>query len=124
MLKDSPAFSAFAVNDAERAKEFYGRTLGLEITEGDDALKLNIVGGPTIEIYPKEVHTPAAFTVLNFPVADIEQAVDGLVAAGVRFESYDDPGLTTDEKGIYRSGDLKIAWFRDPAGNLLSVIEQ
>jgi catechol 2,3-dioxygenase-like lactoylglutathione lyase family enzyme len=124
LLTDSPAFSAFATNDLEKTKEFYGRTLGLEFTEEENAIKLRIAGGGTIEIYATAEHTPAEFTILNFPVADVERAVDELAAAGLRFERYDEPGLTTDEKGVHRSGGLTIAWFRDPAGNLLSVIEQ
>jgi catechol 2,3-dioxygenase-like lactoylglutathione lyase family enzyme len=124
MFKDTKAFSGFAVNDAQKAKEFYGQTLGLEVSEAYGLLRLHIAGGTTILMYPKENHIPATFTILNFPVANIEQAVDELVRRGVRFESYNDGGLVTDERGIFRGGGPKIAWFKDPAGNLLSVLEQ
>jgi catechol 2,3-dioxygenase-like lactoylglutathione lyase family enzyme len=124
MFKDTKAFSGFSVNDAQKAKEFYGQTLGLEVSESYGLLRLHIAGGTTILMYPKENHTPATFTILNFPVPNIEQAVDELVRRGVRFESYNDGGLVTDERGIFRGGGPKIAWFKDPAGNLLSVLEQ
>jgi catechol 2,3-dioxygenase-like lactoylglutathione lyase family enzyme len=124
MFKDTKAFSGFSVNDAQKAKEFYGQTLGLDVSESYGLLRLHIAGGTTILMYPKENHTPATFTILNFPVANIEQAVDELVRRGVRFESYNEGGLVTDEKGIFRGGGPKIAWFKDPAGNLLSVLEQ
>ena len=124
MFKDTKAFSGFSVNDAQKAKEFYGQTLGLDVTEAYGLLTLHIAGGTNILMYPKENHTPATFTILNFPVANIEQAVDELVRRGVRFESYNDGGLVTDERGIFRGGGPKIAWFKDPAGNLLSVLEQ
>ena len=124
MFKDTKAFSGFAVNDAQKAKEFYGQTLGLDVTEAYGLLTLHIAGGTTILMYPKENHIPATYTILNFPVANIEQAVDELVRRGVQFESYNDGGLVTDERGIFRGGGPKIAWFKDPAGNLLSVLEQ
>lgn len=124
MFKDTKAFSGFAVNDAQKAKEFYSQTLGLEVSESYGLLRLHLAGGTTILMYPKENHTPADFTILNFPVADIEQAVDELTRRGVRFESYNDGDLVTDEKGIFRGGGPKIAWFRDPAGNILSVLEE
>ena len=124
MFKDTKAFSGFAVNDAQKAKEFYGQTLGLDVSEAYGLLTLHIAGGTNILMYPKENHIPATFTILNFPVANIEQAVDELVRRGVRFESYNDGGLVTDERGIFRGGGPKIAWFKDPAGNLLSVLEQ
>lgn len=124
MFKNTKAFSGFAVNDAQKAKEFYGQTLGLEVTEAYGLLRLHIAGGTTILVYPKENHTPATFTILNFPVANIEQAVDELVRRGVRFESYNEGGLVTDERGIFRGGGPKIAWFKDPAGNILSVLEE
>ena len=124
MFKDTKAFSGFSVNDIQKAKEFYGQTLGLEVSEAYGLLQLHIAGGTTILIYPKESHTPATFTILNFPVANIEQAVDELARRGVRFESYNDGSLVTDEKGIFRGGGPKIAWFKDPAGNILSVLEQ
>ena len=124
MFKNTKAFSGFAVNDAQKAKEFYSQTLGLEVSESYGLLRLHLAGGTTILMYPKENHTPADFTILNFPVADIEQAVDEVTRRGVRFESYNDGDLVTDEKGIFRGGGPKIAWFRDPADNVLSVLEE
>ncbi len=123
MLKDSKAFSGFSVNNIEKAKQFYGEILGLEVTdEMQGLLKLYLSGGNDILIYPKPNHQPATFTVLNFPVDDIEQTVDELNKRGVQFEKYNEPNLKTDEKGICRGTPL-IAWFKDPAGNILSVIE-
>ena len=124
MFKDTKAFSGFSVNDVQIAKEFYSQTLGLEVSEAYGLLRLHIAGGTTILIYPKENHIPATFTILNFPVANIEEAVDELTRRGVRFESYNDGDLVTDEKGIFRGGGPKIAWFRDPADNVLSVLEE
>ena len=124
MFKNTKAFSGFSVNDLQKAKEFYGQTLGLEVSESYGLLRLHIAGGTTILMSPKENHTPATFTILNFPVANIEQAVDDLVRRGVHFESYNEGELVTDEKGIFRGGGPKIAWFKDPAGNLLSVLEE
>src|SRR5215472_6407740 len=118
MFKDTKAFSGFSVNDLQKAKAFYGQTLGLEVSEANGLLQLHIAGGTTILIYPKENHTPATFTILNFPVKDIEQAVDELAGRGVQFESYHEANLMTDEKGIARGGGPKIAWFKDPAGNI------
>jgi catechol 2,3-dioxygenase-like lactoylglutathione lyase family enzyme len=123
MFKDTKAFSGFSVNDVQKAKEFYGQTLGLDVSEAHGLLELHIAGGTKILMYPKENHTPATFTILNFPVDNIEQAVDELVSRGVHFESYNEGDLVTDEKGIFRGGGPKIAWFKDPAGNLLSVLE-
>lgn len=123
MLKDVKAFSGFSVNDIQKAKEFYGQTLGLNVSEAHGMLQLHVAGGTTILIYPKENHIPATFTILNFPVANVEQAVDDLTRRGVHFESYNEGGLVTDEKGIFRGGGPKIAWFKDPAGNTLSVLE-
>ena len=125
MFKDTKAFSGFSVNDIETAREFYGETLGLEVADGPmGVLQLNLAGGAVILIYPKPNHTPATFTILNFPVDNIESAVAELTKRGVRFEQYDNPDIKTDEKGIHR-GDVgpKIAWFKDPAGNILSVLE-
>ena len=124
VFKDARAYSGFSVNDLEKAKEFYGQTLGLEVTEANGLLQLHIAGGATILVYPKDNHVPATFTILNFPVADIEQVVDELTTRGVRFEHYNTGSLVTDEKGIARGGGPNIAWFTDPAGNILSVIEQ
>ena len=125
MFKNTKAFSSFSVNDLQRAKEFYGQTLGLEVSEMHEGLQLQIAGGARIFIYPKPNHTPASFTVLNFQVDDIEPAVDELIKRGVRFEQYEEP-IKTDEKGIHRSGGIgpDIAWFKDPAGNILSVLEE
>jgi predicted enzyme related to lactoylglutathione lyase len=122
-LKDSKAFSGFSVDDIPKAKQFYGGTLALEVSEAQGLLKLHLAGGATVVIYPKPNHTPATFTVLNFPVADIEKAVDQLTKSGVRFERYDG-ALKTDQLGIFRGGGPLIAWFKDPAGNILSVLEQ
>jgi predicted enzyme related to lactoylglutathione lyase len=124
MLRDSKAFSGFAVGDIEKAKEFYGRKLGLKVSESNGLLTLNLAGGNNVLIYPKPNHTPATFTVLNFPVDDVDQAVDEFTKRGVRFEIYDLPDIKTDKKGIMRGNGPTIAWFKDPAGNILSVIEQ
>jgi predicted enzyme related to lactoylglutathione lyase len=124
MLRDSKAFSGFSANNIPQAKEFYGSTLGLKISESNGLLTLHLAGGNNVLIYPKPNHTPAAFTVLNFPVDDIDQAVDELSKRGARFEIYDLPDIKTDEKGIMRGNGPTIAWFKDPAGNILSVIEQ
>jgi catechol 2,3-dioxygenase-like lactoylglutathione lyase family enzyme len=123
VFKDTKAFSGFSVDDVQKAKEFYGQTLGLDVSEANGLLELHIAGGTHILMYPKENHTPATFTILNFPVADIEQAVDELTRRGVRFESYNEGDLVTDDKGISRGGGPKIARFTDPAGNILSVLE-
>jgi catechol 2,3-dioxygenase-like lactoylglutathione lyase family enzyme len=123
MLKDSKAFSGFSVDDIPKAKQFYGGTLGLEVSEARGLLMLHLAGGATVLIYPKPNHIPATFTVLNFPVADIEKAVECLTTSGVRFERYEG-ALKTDRLGIFRGGGPLIAWFKDPAGNVLSVLEQ
>jgi catechol 2,3-dioxygenase-like lactoylglutathione lyase family enzyme len=124
MLRDSKAFSGFAVGDIEKAKEFYGRTLGLKVSESNGLLTLHVAGGNNVLIYPKPNHTPAGFTVLNFPVNDFDQAVDELTRRGVRFEIYDLPDIKTDKNGVMRGNGPTIAWFKDPAGNILSVLEQ
>jgi catechol 2,3-dioxygenase-like lactoylglutathione lyase family enzyme len=121
MFKDSHAFSGFSANDIPKAREFYGQTLGLEVTEENGMLSLNLAGGGKVLIYPKDNHEPASFTVLNFPVKDIDGAVDGLTAAGVVFERYE--GAGQDERGIAREYPPPIAWFKDPAGNILAVLE-
>jgi catechol 2,3-dioxygenase-like lactoylglutathione lyase family enzyme len=123
MFRDTKAYSGFSVDDIPKAKEFYGGTLGLDVTEEHGMLGLQLAGGASVLVYPKENHEPATFTILNFPVDDIERAVDDLTAAGVRFEQYEGE-LQTDEKGIFRGGGPLIAWFRDPAGNILSVLEE
>ena len=125
MLTDSPAFSTFAVKDIDKAKEFYGKTLGLEYKEEMGMLQFELTGGTTLIIYPKADHKPAVFTVLNFPVENVEKMVDELSARGVKFEHYDNENIKTDEKGIASGGGgPKIAWFTDPDGNILSVLEQ
>jgi catechol 2,3-dioxygenase-like lactoylglutathione lyase family enzyme len=121
MFRDTKAFSGFSVDDTERAKEFYGDTLGLKVTEENGLLTLHIAGERGTLIYPKPDHKPADYTILNFPVEDIESAVDALAERGVEFERYD--GMDIDEKGIFRGGGPLIAWFKDPAGNVLSVIQ-
>ena len=124
MFKDSKSFSSFSVNDLKKAKEFYGETLGLGVTETPEGLELHLTGGNTVFLYPKPNHTAASFTVLNFPVNNIEEAVDELVDAGLRLEHYELPELKTDDRGIAKGPGMKIAWFKDPAGNILSVIEE
>ena len=124
MFKDTKAFSGFSVDDIPRAKQFYGETLGLDVTdEGGGGLALHLGGGGgDVYIYPKEDHVPATFTILNFSVPDVEAAVDRLTAAGVSFERYD--GFEQDEKGIFRGdGGPTIAWFTDPAGNIIAVLD-
>lgn len=126
MLKHSKAFSGFSVNDIPKAKNFYSGILGLEVKDNKMGLiELNIEGGNHIIIYPKPNHAPASFTILNFPVENIEDAVDDLIKKGITFIQYDGP-IKTDEKGICRSGGKgpNIAWFKDPAGNILSVLEE
>jgi predicted enzyme related to lactoylglutathione lyase len=124
MLKNSKAFSGFSANDTAKAKEFYAGTLGLDVSESHGILTLRLAGGNNVIIYPKPNHVPATFTVLNFPVDDVDLAVDELKKRGVRFEQYNLPDLKTDEKEIMRGNGPTIAWFKDPAGNILSVIEQ
>jgi len=123
MFGNTKAFSGFAVDDLEKAKQFYSETLGLEVTEENDLLTLHIAGDRPVLVYPKPNHTPASFTILNFPVDNIEAAVDQLAARGVDFERYEGTPLATDGKGIFRGGGPLIAWFTDPAGNVLSVVE-
>jgi catechol 2,3-dioxygenase-like lactoylglutathione lyase family enzyme len=123
MLEKSKAFSGFAVPDIEKAKKFYGEMLGLKVSEDHGLLTLHLAGGNNVLIYPKPNHVPATFTVLNFPVDDVDRAVDELKKRGVPFEVYDLPDVKTDEKGIMRGKGPSIAWFKDPAGNILSVLE-
>lgn len=127
MLKDSKAFSSFSVDDIEKAKDFYQNTLGLEvktINVGIDMLEIHTTGNNPIMVYPKDDHKPATFTVLNFPVDDLEKAVDELIARGVTFEQYDWGDMKTDEKGIMRGNGYgpNIAWLSDPAGNIIGVM--
>ena len=124
MLEDSKGFSGFAAPDIAKEKEFYTEKLGLKTSEDHGLLRLHLAGGNDVLIYPKPNHVPATFTVLNFPVADVDRAVDDLKKRGVRFEQYDQPDLKTDEKGIMRGNGPTIAWFKDPAGNILSVLDQ
>ncbi|MDO3626308.1 VOC family protein [Mucilaginibacter sp. BT774] len=129
MFIDKKAFSSFSVNDIDKAKEFYQGTLGLsantvEMGGGFKMLELDVTGGTKVMIYPKPNHMPATFTVLNFPVDNLEKTVDELTAKGVKFEQYDIGDMKTDKKGIVR-GDGRapdIAWFTDPAGNIISVL--
>ena len=127
MFKDTKAFSGFSTDDLQKAKKFYGEVLELETSDNAmGILELHIAGSNPVIIYPKPNHEPATFTVLNFPVKNIDEAVDGLIKKGVTFEQYDFGQMKTNEKGIMR-GDGRgpnIAWFKDPAGNILSVIEQ
>jgi predicted enzyme related to lactoylglutathione lyase len=120
MIDGTRAFSGFSVDDIAAAKAFYSQVLGLTVTEQNGMLNLEIGGDKQVLVYPKNNHEPATYTVLNFPVSDIEATVDQLRAEGVRFEAY--PNV--DEKGIFRGGGPLIAWFTDPAGNILSVLEQ
>jgi catechol 2,3-dioxygenase-like lactoylglutathione lyase family enzyme len=123
MFGNTKAFSGFSVDDLERAKEFYGETLGLRVVEQDmGILELHSAASEGVLVYPKPDHEPASFTVLNFPVDDIDAAVDELALRGVQFERYD--GFEQDEKGIARGTEgPQIAWFKDPAGNVLSVLQ-
>jgi catechol 2,3-dioxygenase-like lactoylglutathione lyase family enzyme len=125
MFKDTKAFSSFSVDDLQKAKQFYGETLGLEVVERPEGLELHIAGSTPVFVYPSDNYTPPKHTVLNFPVEDVEAAVDELAKRGVSVEHYDLPDLKTDEKGIFRgeSGPPAIAWFKDPADHVLSVLE-
>jgi catechol 2,3-dioxygenase-like lactoylglutathione lyase family enzyme len=122
MFGDTKAFSGFAVDDLEQAGRFYGDTLGLKTSEDHGLLTLHIAGDRPTLVYPKPDHTPAAYTILNFPVDDIDKAVDELAARGVTFERYE--GFDQDEKGVSRDIGPYIAWFKDPAGNILAVLQE
>jgi predicted enzyme related to lactoylglutathione lyase len=122
MFGNTKAFSGFAVDDLEAAKKFYGDTLGVEVSEHYGLLTLHLAGGRDTIVYPKPDHTPATFTILNFAVDDIDAAVDELVSRGVELEKYD--GMGQDAKGINRAGGPYIAWFKDPAGNILAVLQE
>ena len=123
MFAKTKAFSGFAVPDIDAARRFYSETLGLDVSDMNGMLRLGIAGGTSILVYPKPDHVPAVFTILNFPVDDIEAAVDELSRRGVEFERYD--GFGQDDKGIARGEEgPPVAWFTDPAGNILSVLEE
>jgi catechol 2,3-dioxygenase-like lactoylglutathione lyase family enzyme len=124
MFGTTKAFSSFSVDDLAAAKDFYGNALGLRVSEAQGLLTLHIAGDRNILVYPKPEHVPATFTILNFPVDEIQQAVDDLSERGVRFERYPQFEAEMDEKGIWRSGGPPIAWFTDPAGNVLSVLQE
>jgi predicted enzyme related to lactoylglutathione lyase len=122
MFTDTHAFSGFAVDDIDAAKRFYGETLGLKVTDGPmGILNLELAGDRPTMIYPKPDFSPATYTILNFPVDDVDAAVDELTSRGVEMERYD--GFDQDEKGIMRDNGPTIAWFKDPAGNILAVLE-
>jgi catechol 2,3-dioxygenase-like lactoylglutathione lyase family enzyme len=124
MLDTSKAFSSFSVNDIEKAREFYGKTLGLQVSGGPEGtLVVPLSGNVKALMYPKANHQAATFTVLNFPVDSVDKAVQELSQRGVRFEIYNEPNLKTDARGISRGNGPTIAWFKDPAGNILSVLE-
>lgn len=125
MFENTKAFSSFAVDDVQKAREFYGEVLGLKTTvldEENGIMSLDLAGDRTTLIYPKPDFTPATYTILNFPVDDVEKAVDELAGRGVTFERYEN--FEQDEKGVARGAGPTIAWFRDPAGNILAVMEQ
>jgi len=124
VLEHSKAFSGIAVKDVDDARRFYGEVLGVAVEEGSmGMLVLRAAGGRPVLLYPKPDHVPATYTVLNFPVDDVEAAVDGLTERGVQFERYEGTPTQTDAKGVFRGGGPLIAWFTDPSGNVLSVIE-
>lgn len=122
IFKAAKSFCSFSVNDLRKAKEFYGQTLGLDVNETPQGLELD-TGNNAVFLYPKPNHTPASFTVLNFRVDDIDDAIEELTSMGVPLEHYNLPDMKTDTRGIFRGPDHQIAWFKDPAGNILSVIE-
>ena len=122
MLNPSDAFHGFSVDDIDAARAFYADVLGVKVGEMNGMLQLHLGGGTPTLVYPKSDHTPARFTILNFPVDDVEATVDELTAKGVGFERYEGTPIETDEKGVFRGGGPLIAWFTDPAGNVLSVI--
>jgi catechol 2,3-dioxygenase-like lactoylglutathione lyase family enzyme len=125
MLAGSRAFSGYSVDDVGTVRDFYSRTLGLDVGEDHGMLRLNLAGGGQVLLYPKgPAHEPASFTVLNFPVPDVDSAVEELSQAGVAFEHYEGTPAETDAKGIFRGGGPLIAWFKDPAGNVLSVVQE
>jgi catechol 2,3-dioxygenase-like lactoylglutathione lyase family enzyme len=122
MFANTKAFSGFAVDDLETARQFYGETLGLETSEQYGLMTLHLAGGRDTLVYPKPDHAPANYTILNFPVDDVDATVEELTRRGVRFERYE--SIDQDDKGIFRGGGPHIAWFKDPAGNILSVLQE
>ncbi|GGH76078.1 putative enzyme related to lactoylglutathione lyase [Filimonas zeae] len=125
MFTSSKAFCSFSTSNITEARHFYGHLLKLDVADGmEGIITLELFGGNRVIIYPKEHHVPATHTVLNFPVANVEQAVEELTKLGIHMEIYNEPGFVTDEKGIFHGGGPKIAWFKDPAGNILSVLEE
>ncbi len=127
MVKYSKAFSSYSVDDSGKAKDFYSNKLGLKVTEVPEMkglLNLHIEGNEDVMVYAKPNHQPATFTVLNFTVKNVEESVDELTAKGIKFEIFDDENLKTDNKGIMRGNGPTIAWFKDPAGNFISLIEE
>lgn len=123
MLRQSEVFTSFSVDDLKSARKFYADVLGLDVTESREGLSIALHGGGKAFIYPKPNHQPATYTILNFRVDDVDRTVAQLKEKGIRFESYDLPGLKTDENGIARGNGPTIAWFKDPAGNILSVVK-
>ena len=124
ILAETKAFPSFSVDDIAKARTFYRDTLGLHVADRPEGLELDVGGGNKVFVYGKPDHKPASFTILNFPVDNVDTAVDRLKATGVKFEQYDQPGIRTDERGIARdAGGPAIAWFKDPAGNILSVLQ-
>ena len=124
VLTDAKAFQSFSVDDIAKARAFYQETLGLAVKESQMGLELEVGGGSKVFVYPKPDHKPATFTILNFPVDNVDTAVDRLKSTGVQFENYDLPGIKTDSRGIARDPNgPAMAWFKDPAGNILSVLQ-
>ena len=123
IFKAAKSFCSFSVNDLKKAKEFYSQTLGLDVNETPEGLDLS-TDNNSVFLYPKPNHTPASFTVLNFQVDDIDEAIEELTSMGVTLEHYNLPDIKTDTRGIFRGPGHQIAWFKDPAGNILSVIEE
>ncbi len=124
MLRASNTFGGFSVNDVPAAMKFYGDTLGLKVSEDHGIMTIDLSNGGSVIAYPKAKHEPATFTILNFPVPDVDAAVDALTKRGVKFERYDTDDIKTDAKGVMRGNGPTIAWFKDPAGNILSVIDE
>jgi len=124
MLRASNAFGGFSVNDVPAAMKFYGDTLGLKVSEDHGIMTIRLANGGSVIAYPKANHEPATFTILNFPVPDVDETVDALVERGVKFERYETDDIKTDARGVMRGNGPTIAWFKDPAGNILSVIDE